>query len=91
MIVIDAFGMFYMALTIAIAMFVIVLGLPYLAHRESQPEEYYVLLLLATAGACVMSASTHFASFYLGLEILSVSSTDWSPMSGAIRAPPRRP
>ena len=37
------------------------------------PEEYYVLLLLATIGSQVLVASTHLISFFIGLEILSVS------------------
>ena len=40
---------------------------------DGQREEFYVLLLLATLGSAVLAASTHFASFFLGLEILSVS------------------
>ncbi len=73
LILIDIFGLFYIALTIGIALVVLALGYDYLAHREAQPEEYYILIVIATAGACVMSVSTHFISFYLGLEILSVA------------------
>ena len=36
-------------------------------------DEVYVLLLVATLGAAVLVASSHFASFFLGLELLSVS------------------
>src|SRR5581483_8749231 len=36
-------------------------------------EEFYVLVLLATLGSAVLVASSHFASFFLGLEVLSVS------------------
>ena len=36
-------------------------------------EEYYLLLLLASLGAIVLVTSQHFASLFLGLEILSVS------------------
>lgn len=35
-------------------------------------EEYYVLLLLAILGAIVLVSSSHFASFFLGLEVLSI-------------------
>lgn len=37
-----------------------------------QAEESYILLLLATLGALVLSMSVHFASAFLGLEMLSV-------------------
>jgi NADH-quinone oxidoreductase subunit N len=41
--------------------------------RAEPPEELYLLLLTATAGAFVLAASRHFAGFFLGLETLSVS------------------
>ncbi|MDX1631145.1 MAG: NADH-quinone oxidoreductase subunit N [Thermoanaerobaculia bacterium] len=37
------------------------------------PEELYALLLMGTLGAAVLAGSVHFASLFLGLEILSVS------------------
>jgi NADH-quinone oxidoreductase subunit N len=70
---IDGFGLAYAALAVIIAAFTIVTGYQYIASRETNPEEYYVLLLIATAGVAAMSLSTHFVSFYLGLEILSVA------------------
>ncbi len=45
----------------------------YFKKHAGDQEEFYVLLLLATLGSCVLSASTHFASFFLSLELLSVS------------------
>ncbi len=43
-------------------------------ERINEPkEEYYLLLLLATQGALVLCASIHFASFFLGLELLGLS------------------
>jgi NADH-quinone oxidoreductase subunit N len=73
LIVVDLFGLFYMLLALTVTAAVLIIGVPYLANKDSQPEEYYVLLLCSLAGSCVMAASTHFMSFYLGLEILSVS------------------
>ena len=43
------------------------------ARPSPRREEYYILLLLAVAGAAVLVCSVHFASFFLGLELLSVS------------------
>jgi NADH-quinone oxidoreductase subunit N len=45
----------------------------YLEKRPEHPEEFYVLLQLATLGSAVLASSTHFASLFLGLETLSVS------------------
>ena len=45
----------------------------YLEKRNVIREEFYLLLLLASLGAAVLVASSHFVSFFLGLETLSVS------------------
>lgn len=44
-----------------------------IARQSDQPDEYYLLLVLATLGACVLVYATHVASLLLGLELLSVS------------------
>ncbi len=41
--------------------------------RGEQPEEFFLLLVLATMGACVLAYAVHVASLLLGLELLSVS------------------
>ena len=51
----------------------VVLSYPYLEKEAQVPEEFYLLLLSATLGAMVMGAATHFATFVLGMEIVSVS------------------
>lgn len=70
---VDGFGLAYVGLAVLIAVCVIVTGYQYVASRETNPEEYYVLLVIATAGAATMALSTHFISFYLGLEILGIA------------------
>jgi len=52
---------------------VALLSYSYLERHREQCEEFYLVLLLATLGSAVLVASTHFVSFFLGLEILSVS------------------
>ena len=69
----DRFALFYIGLIIASALAVAALSYDYLKNRDEHREELYVLLLIATAGSAVLAASTHFVSFLLGLEILSVS------------------
>lgn len=77
---IDGTTLFYAELILASALVVAILSYVYL--EEPQPgqesghgprEEYYLLLLTATLGAAVLPASVHFASFFLGLETLSIS------------------
>ncbi len=69
----DAYALFFIGLLAAATAVVALLSWSYLQRRRVRPEEYYVLLLTATLGGATLVASTHFASFFLGLEILSVS------------------
>jgi len=73
LLLVDRFALFYMGLIIASALVVAALSYDYFKNRDEHREELYVLLLIATAGCAVLVASTHFVSFFLGLEILSVS------------------
>src|ERR1044072_5706988 len=62
-----------MGLIFAGSFVVTLLSYSYLERHSEQREEFYLVLLLATLGPAVLVASTHFVSFFLGLEILSVS------------------
>ncbi|HZS50590.1 MAG TPA: NADH-quinone oxidoreductase subunit N [Bryobacterales bacterium] len=73
LLVIDRYALFYTALLAAAAIAVAALSHAYLHGRGIPAEELYLLLLLATLGCVVLVASSHFVSFFLGLEILSVS------------------
>ena len=70
---VDRYALFYMGLIIASAAAVAVLSYQYLENHDGHREELYLLLLLATLGCLVLVASSHFVSFLLGLEILSIS------------------
>jgi NADH-quinone oxidoreductase subunit N len=70
---VDNYALFYTGLIVASAAAVTVLSYQYFEEHEGQREELYLLLLLATLGCAVLAASSHFASFLLGLEVLSVS------------------
>ncbi len=73
LLVIDRFALFFMGLLLATGLAVILLCYGYFSKREGQNEELYLLLLTTLLGALVLVASSHFATFFLGLEILSVS------------------
>jgi NADH-quinone oxidoreductase subunit N len=73
LLVVDHYALFFMGLLLAAAFIVAALSYGYLERREEFQEEFYLLLLLATLGALVLAASSHFASFFLGLETLTVS------------------
>ncbi|MGK7394107.1 MAG: NADH-quinone oxidoreductase subunit N [Candidatus Cyclobacteriaceae bacterium M3_2C_046] len=69
----DGFSTFFMAIILFASFVVVILSFNYLEFKEINKEEYYVLILLATLGAMVLVISNHFVSFFLGLEILSLS------------------
>ncbi len=69
----DGLALLFMGLILGASLVVAALSYGYLRQRDGQREELYVLLLAGTVGAEALAASTHFASFFLGLEVLSVS------------------
>ena len=69
----DRYGAFFYALFAAAGLLTALLSYRYLQRRRGDLEEYYVLLVTATIGAMTMASAAHFASFLLGLEILSLS------------------
>ncbi|MGH7781421.1 MAG: NADH-quinone oxidoreductase subunit N [Candidatus Binataceae bacterium] len=73
LLVVDRYAIFYMGLIIAACFAVVLISYGYFEKQPGQREELYILLLLATLGAQVLVTSTDFVSFFLGLEILSVS------------------
>ena len=73
LLLIDRYALFYLGLIIASSAIVAVLSYQYFAKHDGQREELYLLLVLATLGCAVLVTSVHFASFLLGLEVLSIS------------------
>ena len=73
LLLVDRYALFYLGLIIASAAAVAALSYQYLAKHDGQREELYLLLVLATLGCGVLVTSVHFASFLLGLEVLSIS------------------
>lgn len=73
LLVLDNYALFYIGLVAAAGFIVALLSYGYLEGRGLYTQDYYILLLLATLGGGVLAASSHFASFFLGLELLSVS------------------
>src|SRR5688572_19047914 len=69
----DGFGTFNTGLILLTALAVTMISYAYFEQREERKEEYYILLILATLGACALVISKHFVSLFLGFEILSVS------------------
>lgn len=74
LLVADRLFLFYAAVLGLAAFTVVLLAAGYWQRREDQQrEEFYLLVLLATLGAIVLGGAVHFASLFLGLELLSVA------------------
>lgn len=69
----DGFGRLFMFLILLSTLVITIISYSYLEKQEGNKEEYYVLLLTGTLGSSVLVIATHFISFFLGLELLSVS------------------
>lgn len=73
LLVIDGYALYFLGLILAATFVVALLSYRYWQSCDCDPEEYYILLVLATLGSAILVTSSHFASFFLGLEILSIS------------------
>jgi NADH-quinone oxidoreductase subunit N len=73
LLVIDNFSLVFLGALLFVCMLITVISYVYLTQHGGQREEYFVLLFVATLGACVLVTATHFVSFFIGLETLSIS------------------
>jgi NADH-quinone oxidoreductase subunit N len=72
LLMIDGYALFFTGLIVAAGIATATLCYGYLQRHQEDRDEMYVLLLIATLGAAVLASASHFASFFLGLELLSV-------------------
>ncbi len=70
---VDRYALLFVTLLLSASGILAIFSRAYLARRRCSGEAYYALLLFATVGMGILACSTHFASFFLGLETLSVS------------------
>jgi NADH-quinone oxidoreductase subunit N len=73
LLILDHYGLFYTGLILVASFAVTAFSYSYFEIHEGHREEFYLLILLATLGCVVLAGSMHFASLFLGVEILSVS------------------
>ena len=69
----DSYSLFFASLVIISAMAVTALAYPYFEKQHARHEEFYLLLLIATLGGVVLACSQHFVSFFLGMEMMTIS------------------
>ncbi|WP_129141047.1 NADH-quinone oxidoreductase subunit NuoN [Modicisalibacter coralii] len=72
MLAIDGLAILAAALILIAALACATLAHAYLEQFDDQREEFYLLLLCSTAGGLVLSASTHLATLFFGLELVSM-------------------
>jgi NADH-quinone oxidoreductase subunit N len=70
---VDHLGLLLMGILLFATFVIAFVSYFYLNKHAVQREEYYLLLLLAALGGSILVVSNHFAAFFLGLEILTVS------------------
>jgi NADH-quinone oxidoreductase subunit N len=73
LLILDGYGLFYLSVLLTASLMVSMLTYGYFKAHGSHCASFYLLQLLATLGAAVLAISSHFTSFFLGLELLSVS------------------
>ena len=69
----DRFVLFGIILILGGTFFAAVSSWAALRGRAEEGGDYFFLFLLSALGACILAASSAFASFFLGLELMSVS------------------
>jgi NADH-quinone oxidoreductase subunit N len=72
LLVADGLSLLYTGLVLGAGLVLVLLSYGYLRARRILPEEFYPLLLLSILGAAVLAWASHFATLFLGLELLSV-------------------
>jgi NADH-quinone oxidoreductase subunit N len=72
LLVVDHYALFFMGLVLVTSLGCATLSHAYIENFRGNREELYLLLLTAAAGGLVLACSRHFASFFIGLELLSV-------------------
>lgn len=71
-IVVDAFGQFFNIIFLIVALLVSIASLRYYRNNPNQ-DEYYGLLLFATAGMMTVAISNDLIALFLGFELASLS------------------
>ncbi|MDN5863233.1 MAG: NADH-quinone oxidoreductase subunit NuoN [Salinisphaera sp.] len=70
--VVDNFTLLYTSMMLISALACSTLSHAYLEGLPGRQEEYYLLMMFAVMGGIALAASTHMATFFIGLELLSV-------------------
>lgn len=72
MFMVDTFTLFYQLMMIVAALACCTLAHAYIDRYQDRKEELYILMLFSVTGAMLLVASSHYASFFISLELMSI-------------------
>ncbi|MGX5698702.1 NADH-quinone oxidoreductase subunit NuoN [Acinetobacter kookii] len=72
MFMLDPFTLLYQLVILIAALACCTLSHAYIESYQDNREELYILMLCSVAGAMLMVASSHYASFFISLELMSI-------------------
>ncbi|RKG29779.1 NADH-quinone oxidoreductase subunit NuoN [Acinetobacter tianfuensis] len=70
--VVDPFTMLYQFVILVAALACCTLSHAYIESYKDNREELYILMLCSVTGAMMIVASSHYASFFISLELMSI-------------------
>jgi NADH-quinone oxidoreductase subunit N len=73
LLIVDNFGILFLGILFVSVILITVLSFEYLRIQYGEREEFFILLLVSVLGASILVLAEHFVTFFLGLEILSIS------------------
>ncbi len=68
----DWFGIYFNYLFLASAILVVAMSISHLEGKDYHRGEYYILILIATAGMCILAGARDLIVAFLGLETMSL-------------------
>ena len=72
MFMVDPFTLLYQLIIIIAALACCTLSHAYIETYKDNREELYILMLISVAGAMLMVTSSHYATFFISLELMSI-------------------
>jgi NADH-quinone oxidoreductase subunit N len=86
MLAVDGFATFFRVLVIGVGILAVFSSMEYLKQENSQPGEFFALILLSVVGQSLMAAANELIMIFIGLEISSIASYI---LAGYLRDDPR--
>ena len=69
----DQYSILFSGIIILTSLLITLLSYDYLLYQESEKEEYFIILFIASLGSLLLVAASNFVTLFLGLEMLSIS------------------